>query len=86
MLDDGTVSMTKVVMAAMWTLVVALGLTSWGLGIAGEWNWAFLVGLTGCATSAAAAVAHIRCYALRVCALVKASGAITEARRVSRLR
>lgn len=68
---DSTVSMTRVVMMSLWGAVVALGVAAWSLGIAGEWNWAFLVGLTACGTSAAAATSHIRCYALGLCALVK---------------
>jgi len=80
---DSTIPTSKVTMTALWCVVVMLGLASWALGIADEWNWAFLVGLTACAVSAAAAVAHIRCYALRLCALIKANQAssIDEARR-----
>ena len=62
---DSTVSTSRVISGVLWAVVISLG-------IAGIWHWASLVGLTCCATSAAAATANIRCYAIRLCAHIQA--------------
>ena len=69
---DSTVSISRVVSGILWAIVISLGVAAWSLGIGGLWHWSILVGLTGCGMSAAAATANIRCYALRLCAHIKA--------------
>lgn len=66
-----------IVAACIWAWVVLLlcaAWASWLLG--GPHNLPILLGLTACASSAAAATAHIRCYSVRLCTLIRVTGGL----------
>lgn len=70
-MDDSLISTTKVVMWLLWVWVVALLVAAWLVGMAGHTTIAGLLGMTACASSAAAAVSHIKLYSLSVCAQLR---------------
>ena len=86
MMDDSLISATKVVMWLLWGLVVALLAAAWVVGMQGHTTVAGLLGMTACATSAAAAVAHIRLYSMSVCAQLRVMRAELDRARPSGVR
>lgn len=70
-MNERTTSTDMVVAGIAWTVVVLLLTSGWLLLGAGNWQVGLMLGLTACAASAFAAVRHIRCYTVRLCALVR---------------
>ena len=72
MREESTVIPTdKFVAYALWAWVVFLTLVAWIVWLADrDGPWA-LIATTACASSAAAAVAHIRLYAVRICLRIR---------------
>ena len=78
--DDRTISTGAIITGCLWAWVILLLLAAWltwGAGSPG--NLPILLGLTACASSAAAATAQIRCYAVRMCAVIKITRAAQSA-------
>lgn len=80
-MNENTVSTGAVVAAALWTWVVVLILGAWVTwalgGPAGMW---ILLGTTACASSAAAATAHIRIYVVRLSGLIRLANGVDAGR------
>ena len=72
MQDTFTVT-SRLVVTVLWTVVALLLLAAWVVWIEGGTLGAVLVGLTACVVSAAAATAHVRSYASRICDLISAT-------------
>lgn len=71
-MHEGTpVNMGELVKWGLSTTVALLMAAAWIAWFAGTESAWMMLGLTACATSAAAAVAHVRCYAVRICDLVR---------------
>ena len=68
---DGHISISKVITLALWTWMVVLIVLAWVAFADGLGRVPFLLGLTGCASSAVAATAQIRCYTLEVCRIMR---------------
>lgn len=71
-MHDSSISVSKVITAALWAWVVMVLLAAWTAWLFGHHELAAMLGLTACASSAAAATAHIRCYMVRTCGLLRA--------------
>ena len=56
---------------AMTALVLFMAWCYWALGSADNIHFAILIAETACVLSALAAVLHIRCYAARICRLIR---------------
>lgn len=67
---DRSVSASKIEAGVLWGLVILLILGAWAVAFV-HWQAAILVGVTACALSAGAATMQIRCYVIRVCALLR---------------
>lgn len=83
-MHDGQVPTSKIIKTVGWGLVAAmivltwaLGVLAWALDAKGLWHLAMLCGFTGCATSAGAATAHVRCFHLRLAAMLRAVPCLT---------
>lgn len=63
----------RVTANAMWAVVVGLMSVGWGVMLLAPdyWKIGGMFAATSCATSAIAATLHIRCYAVRLAALVR---------------
>jgi len=72
-MQDSSIPTSRLITAALWAIVAIIMGTAWLLVGLGHRTAANMLGLTGCATSAAAAVSSIRCYTLRICALLRAT-------------
>lgn len=85
---DRQIPMSRFWAASGWTAVAALLASAWLAWVMYDSDIAVLLGLTACATSAAAAVATIRCYAIRVARLIRLAGHLgdTTPGEVGRLR
>lgn len=73
-MHDSSISTSKLITAALWAwvlLLFAAAWATWALGASEIW---MMLAFTGCASSACAATSQIRCYALRLCAMVRATG------------
>ena len=68
---DGSVSTSKLITIALWAWVILLLSAAWIVWALGKHEGAAMLGFTACASSAAAATSQIRCYSLRVCALMR---------------
>lgn len=76
-MHDEYVSKEKVAANVMWAVVVGLMVTAWGVMLlTSHWRIAGMFAATSCATSAYAAVLHLRCYAVRLAGLVRASSTV----------
>lgn len=70
-MNDRKTSTCTVVAYALWTTAALLLAAAWGMCLAGLYHRATLLGLTACAVSAVAAVAHVRCFAIRLSCIVR---------------
>lgn len=61
-----------------WTAVVAMMAVGWAVILLAPDHWKVggMFAASSCATSALAAVLHIRCYIVRLACLVRATGAV----------
>lgn len=75
---DQYVSKEKMNAGIAWAIVVGLMTVAWGVMLLapGHWQIAGMFAATACATSAYAAVLHLRCYAVRIAGLVRAMGSV----------
>lgn len=67
MLDDGTISATRVIAGFLWTLVISLLVAAWATALWGPHHVGGMLAATACAASGVAATAQIRVYSLSVC-------------------
>lgn len=75
--EGRAISMGTVVTGCLWAWVAALLLASWGTWLLSDHTTLpILLGLTACASSAAAATAQVRCYAVRLCRVVRVTGGL----------
>lgn len=81
--DGNVITVGKVVAGSIWTAVCGLMASGWTLYIwgcietdtvaaSGKQRLAFMLMLTACPLAAAASVAHIRTFAVKMCGLIKA--------------
>lgn len=73
---DSTVQTSRLITTLLWTVVSLLLAASWVTWATGTRSVWMMLAFTGCLTSAVAAVSQIRCYTLRVCGLLRATGVI----------
>jgi hypothetical protein len=71
-MNDSSIQTSNLITAVLWMAVAALLAAAWIVALVGPWQIAMMLGFSTCATAAAAAVSHIRCYALRIIGLVRA--------------
>lgn len=69
---DGSVPTSRVAAIGLWVGAFALLLLAWVVFVLGDHDLAVMVGFTTCPVIGAAAVASIRCYAIRTTALIRA--------------
>ena len=84
---DRSVSTSKLITGVLWGWVAALFLAAWvtwWYESTGD-LWMMLA-FTGCASSALAATSQIRCYSLRICGLLRATGQLEDAPSLRSLR
>lgn len=75
-MHDSSISTTRLFATVAWITVACFMVAAWTTWLAGtDHVWA-LLGLTGCACSAIAAVAHIHCYAMRLAHLVRVANGL----------
>lgn len=77
--DEPQYSRGVVVAAAGWAitgLMLMVAWTAWIVGGPQHIYFALLVAETACATSAVAAVLHLRCYSARICRLVRVANGL----------
>lgn len=74
-MDENYVSKSSVIAYCLWGMVAALMGAAWLIGVfwSEQWHYSVLLACTGCATSALAATAHIKLYAQRLCAVIRAA-------------
>lgn len=72
------VSKCAVVVVALWVAVGLFAVSGWAaMFLAPDgWRWAVMLATTACATSAVAAVFHIKLYVTRVCSLIRAASGL----------
>lgn len=75
-MHDNSIPTSRVITGALWTWVILVLLAAWIVFAVGYHELAAMLGLTACASSAAAATAQIRCYTLRVCALLRVTAGL----------
>ena len=76
-MHDRSISTSHLITAALWAWVFLLFVAAWA-------TWYFettgdlwmMLAFTGCASSALAATAQIRCYSLRICKLMRAANGL----------
>lgn len=68
---DRRVSGVLVAAITLWVITGLLILAAWGLALAGDWDAGFMLGLTACAMSAAAATVQVRHFATKICVLMR---------------
>ncbi|GAB3776615.1 hypothetical protein GCM10027600_42640 [Nocardioides ginsengisegetis] len=69
--NEGSVPLGKLAKWGLTALVAAFMGSAWAAWLLGTESAWMMLGLTGCVASAAAAVAHVRCYAVQTCRLVR---------------
>lgn len=77
--DEPQYSRGVIVAAIGWAttaLMLLVAWTAWILGGPEHAYFALLVAETACATSAVAAVLHLRCYSARICRLVRVANGL----------
>lgn len=80
-MNDGYVSRSCIIASTLWGAVVLLLAGAWWFGLRADQPLvAQLLAATACATSAVAATAHIRCYAIRVMNLVRVTAGLESPR------
>ncbi len=81
-MHDNYLSRTALIAGILWLLVVSLIGGAWLLMALepDHWKYAGLMAGTGCALSAIAAVAHLKLYSMRLCALIRATRALEDER------
>lgn len=79
-MHDEYVNKGKVITLAAWGVVVALMLSGWVTMVATPEHWkvAGMLAATACASSALAATLHIKCYAVRLSCLMRATSGLRE--------
>lgn len=75
-MHDSSISASKVVTAALWAWVAGLFIGAWVTWAVSDHDVWMMLALTGCASSALAATAHIRSFSLQICALVRVIGGL----------
>lgn len=70
-MQDSSIPASRVISFALWAVVAGFMIAAWLVLFAGEADVAIMIGLTGCVAAATAAVATIRCYSLRLCAVLR---------------
>lgn len=70
---ETSITLSKLVVAVLWTCVGALMVAAWMAWGVGAVHLATLLGVTSCVTSAGAATATVRRYAIRICFMIRAS-------------
>ena len=72
-MHDPLISSAKVLATAIWTLAGLLLLSGWVVMLTddGVWEWALMLSLTGVAVVGVALVLHVRCYVLRLVAIIR---------------
>lgn len=77
--DDPQYSRGVVVAGVWWAVTALMLLVAWAVWVIGGQTHIFtavLIAETACVFSAVAAVAHLRCYAARICRLVRVTGGL----------
>lgn len=77
--DEPQYSRGVVVTAAAWLatgMLLLVAWLAWAMGPVENVHFAVLVAETACVVSAVAAVAHLRCYAARICRLIRVTSAL----------
>ena len=74
-MHEASVPIGQVLTVTLWAVVGVFIAAAWITWAGGAGRVAVLLGLTGCATSAAAATCTIRCYAVCVAELVRLTAA-----------
>lgn len=74
-MEEDYVSKTSVIAYTLWALVAVLMGAAWTLSLVApdRWHTCVLLACSACGTSALAATAHIKNYAQRMCALIRAT-------------
>ncbi len=75
-MDDGTISTCRAVAGVLWTIVISLMVAAWIVLLWGPHPIAGMLAATGCAMSAVAAVAQIKCYSTSVCRLIRVTNGL----------
>lgn len=70
---DNSVPLSRVLAFTLSAVGVLLVAVAWAIGAADNWHIGIMFGLTAVPVVAAAAVAWVRCYSLRICALLSAT-------------
>jgi hypothetical protein len=70
-MNESVVSLAKLTVVTLWSAVAAFIAAAWVSLALGSHEVSAALGFTGCATSAAAATAHMRRYATRICNLMR---------------
>lgn len=70
-MHDTAVSLNRIVLPALWGAVISLVAASWVTMLTGHHGLTHVLGYTACTLSAVAAVAHIRCYAVRAVNVIR---------------
>lgn len=73
-MHDSAIPASRIITFTLWAATVVVLATSWLLAASDQWRLAQQFGYTAGALSAGAAVSHVRCYMLRVTALIKLYG------------
>lgn len=74
------VSRTRLITLALWTWTLTVLAAAWVAFALGHLGLFHALGFTACASSAVAATAQIRCYAVNLCTQIRAAGLVNEAR------
>lgn len=83
-MHEGSVSVPKLVATAWWLVVAGLLIAAWvTFAIGPEHPWQML-GLTACVASAVAAVAQVRCYAVRITNVIRLANGLDAASKPER--
>lgn len=74
-MHESTISTSRVIASTLWTWVVVLMAAAWIIILWAPQHWptAMMLAATSCASSGIAAVMHVRCYAIRMCTLIRTS-------------
>lgn len=75
-MQERQITLGKLVTIGLWTGVVALIGAGWLAHLGANDTLAQMLGLTACATSAAAAACQVRCYVMRLARLVRATAGL----------
>ena len=77
--DEPQYSRGVVVAGSTWlatTILLLVAWTTWALGDEAHIHFAVLTAETACVLSAVAAVMHLRCYAARICRLIRVTNGL----------